>query len=89
MKLMWYDKQKGLSSSMLSKARKLNKLKRIEKISAIEWIVKYVVGYNKTNYNIKEDYQGKLHCNCQFYNKTRRKCSHIIAVLLYEEMNKK
>ena len=83
MEILWYNKHKGLQGSVLSKARKLCRLKRIERVDSNKWLVKHIEGYNKTDYDIVKE--GDYSCNCQYFNKTGSPCSHIIAVELFEE----
>lgn len=86
MGILWYNKHKGVQGSVLSKARKLCRLKKIERVDLNKWLVKHIEGYNKTDYDVKKapDYV----CNCQYFNKTNQNCSHIIAVDLFEEVQK-
>ena len=43
------------------------------------YLVKPIKGYNKTTYQIISN-----ECNCQFHKKTKLRCSHLLAIELYE-----
>ena len=97
MKLVWYDKYKGLQGSMLTKARKFNRLKLVEELSENRWRVNHIEGYNKTDYNvwkeIREEYvKGNFgqyyNCECQYFSKNQKICSHILAVELFVDMHR-
>ena len=86
-KVCWYDKYSGLQGSMLSKAKKFNRLGLVKQLGkSYNWIVKPIEGYNVTEYQVMQD-QGRMKCNCQ-YNTTKDKiCSHILAVELSREIS--
>lgn len=84
-KIIWYDKFKGLQGNVLSKARKFNRLKLIEMVGARHYKVKHIKGYNKNDYDVEITPEGIFTCNCQFFDKNKRDCSHILAVRLYLE----
>jgi len=44
-----------------------------------------ISGYNVTTYTIREQANGSLECTCQFNRTTEKMCSHILAVLLFNE----
>ena len=70
-----------------SKARKLNRLKLIEKIDEDTWLVHPIQGYNikKTPYTITLELDGYLICTCDGFKIANLEfCSHCKAVILYE-----
>jgi len=86
MKLVWYDKYKGLQGSVLTKARKFNRLKLVEELSENRWRVNHIEGYNKTNYNVWKE--PTYNCECQYFSKNQKICSHILAVELFVDMHR-
>ena len=84
-KLIWYDKYKGLQGNVLSKARKFNKLKLIEEIKPDVFKVYPIPGYNKTTYDVIK-FVNYWVCNCQYFRKNEKICSHILAVKLFLEI---
>ena len=71
-----------VKGSQLSKAIKFNKLKRIEHQWGGIYLVKHIEGYNKTDYQV-ETVSGE--CNCQYYIRNKKPCSHILAVALFKK----
>ena len=69
----------------ISKARKLNRLKRIEE-SAMQgtYIILPIEGYNKTTYLVDANAES---CTCQFNVRANKLCSHIMGVFLYIKLN--
>lgn len=86
-KLIWYDKYKGLQGNILSKAKKFNQLKLIKYQGINRWAVNHIEGYNKTDYDVILNPNGAFSCNCQYFSKKGEKCSHILAVELFLEIN--
>tara|TARA_R100001530_G_scaffold14077_1_gene12827 strand:+ start:121 stop:420 length:300 start_codon:yes stop_codon:yes gene_type:complete len=75
------------NGNQLSKARKLNKLKLISECGDPNiFYISPIPGYNKTTYQVH------IHpeqCNCQYYVRTKKPCSHILAVHLYKRLRVK
>lgn len=46
-----------------------------------------IFGYNVTVYDIVKFKNGFYTCSCQYHKSTKRICSHILAVSLFEEQN--
>lgn len=85
-KILWYDKNKGLQGSVLSKARKFVKLGCVScEIGNFHWIISPISGYSKTKYDVTS-MKGHMSCNCQYNKLNDRVCSHILAVELFEEI---
>ncbi len=81
--LPYYDvKNMKLSGSILSKARKFNKLRLVEERGPNEWAVKPIKGYNHTEYTVWLTPEG-WKCSCQANRINHRVCSHIVAVQIY------
>ena len=69
--------------NQLSKARKFNKLKCVAKCDHPDiFYILPIEGYNKTTYTVNIEQQK---CNCQYNVRSEKPCSHIMAVLLYQE----
>jgi len=82
-RICWYDKYKGLHGSILSKARKFNRLGLIKRLGGCNWQIDPLPG-NSLSYIIIRDCN-IMKCQCQ-QNKIRGAiCSHILAIELWEE----
>ena len=91
--VMYYDPKLGkLSTSVLSKARKFNRLGLVEEITEMSdimkkqriYVVKRIEGYNNTDYEIIYNRVFRSYsCNCQSNRINGRECSHIQAVKLF------
>ena len=75
---------KQLNGSRISKARKFNRLKRIEPLGRGMFLVKPILGYNHTTYEVNTAAQT---CNCQANERSQIICSHLMACWLYEKQN--
>ena len=83
--LPFYDHEKReLHGRQLSKARRLVNLGKVHKAGTGSWNIDPIEGYNKRHYEVEHD--GVAYkCNCQFSAINLRICSHILAVVLYEQ----
>lgn len=77
----WYPRKKELEGTQFTKAKKFLSLGLIRFNADHSFSVLPIKGYNITTYLIKDG-----ECNCQFYCKTKRDCSHILAIKLYKFM---
>jgi|TARA_Y100000296_G_C5146430_1_gene243963 hypothetical protein len=84
-KVCWYDKFKGLQGSILTKARRFNKLGLIKHLTGYAWIVNPLPG-NSMTYNVSRDC-GIMKCQCQRNRTKNLICSHILAVELWKNIN--
>jgi len=54
------------------------------------WICKPIPGYNSTTYTMHIDHYGDtskiISCNCQYCRMQERMCSHLLALLCYNDM---
>ena len=71
-----------LKGSQLSKARKFNKLKCVVPRGDGQYLVKHIEGYNKTDYQVNAYFD---ECDCQYYVKNKKSCSHVLAVALFKK----
>jgi|TARA_R100000501_G_C2549351_1_gene64676 hypothetical protein len=81
-KIIYYNSlKKEMEGSQISKARKFVKLKLIENKGFDNYLVKHIEGYNKTDYSVNSNLE---ECNCQYYVRNNKPCSHILAVALFK-----
>lgn len=81
--ICYYDHYKEqLSGSILSKARKFNRLNLVQRLGHEVFAVLPIPNYNVTTYNIKFN-AGVYSCDCQSNAIHHKICSHICAVSLY------
>lgn len=79
----WDTISETLKGSQRSKARRfVNNGLVSYSFTEKTFTVKPIIGYNKTTYTIRNDTKG-LRCNCQYYVKTEKYCSHILSILLW------
>jgi len=84
-RLVYYDvMSQKVTGRVKDKARAFVQKGLVSKSSKYEYSVLPIKGYNKTTYTIST--RGDYSCNCQFYVKTGRYCSHCLAVMLYEKI---
>lgn len=83
--MCYYDAYlKQLTGSIISKARKFNKLKCIVPTEDDRFLCKPVAGYNKTTYTITfNPATGNGSCSCQHNEVEGKTCSHIAGVALF------
>ena len=84
-KICWYDKNRGLLGTQLSKARKYNRLRLIVPQNSNKWLLNPLPG-NSTNYIVTQYSYGFI-CECQFFKKINKKCSHILAIELFIDIH--
>jgi len=79
-----YKELKGEYPNICSKAKKFLQEDRVREFEGY-FLVLPISGYNKTTYKVKINPD---ECNCQFFNKTGKTCSHILAVKMYMRLKK-
>ena len=81
--LCFYDRYlEELKGSVISKARKFNRLNLVKRTGENSFAVLPIPGYNSSTYTVTfEDETGT--CNCQANRINNRVCSHMMAVSLF------
>lgn len=83
-KVCYYDAfRRTLEGTIISKAKRFNREKCVVKITSGHYIVKPIIGYNKTTYKVLQGFDDVFSCSCQRYVTKQLTCSHIVAVSLY------
>lgn len=85
----WYSDKRELAGSQRFKAVKFLEFDCVESINKEQtvFLVKPITGYNSTTYRVVVS-PFDQDCSCQWYNKQKLQCSHILAVKLWKFMKK-
>ena len=81
----WWEEWGRLEGSQRSKAVKFVQNNCVRKLSEDIFVVEPIKGYNKTPHKV---YLKAPSCSCQYNKKYGKICSHIIAVKMYNFVEK-